>query len=207
MKKTCWVLFVSSAILIGLYPAIYFIIDRKFGLLGTKKNYILNDIVWNGCFYTHIILGGIALLIGWIQFSKKFRSNNLPLHKKIGKVYIICVLLSAIAGMYIAFNATGGWITSLAFITLDIIWFYTTITAFTQIKSGNIKAHENLMIYSYAATFGAVTLRIWLPLFTLLFNNFFKAYPFAAWMAFLPNMFVAFLIVRNKNKSASLPTT
>ena len=138
------------------------------------------------------------MLIGWIQFSNAFRNKYLAVHKTIGKIYIVCVLLSSIAGMYIAFYATGGWVTTLAFVTLDINWFYATLAAFVAIKKGNIARHQHLMIYSYAATFGAVTLRIWLPLTTLILGNFFKAYPIAAWLAFVPNMVVAYFIVRKK---------
>ena len=168
-------------------------------MLGTKSNMLLADFFWNAAFYTHIIFGGVALLIGWIQFSTTSRKKYLYLHKTIGKIYIVCVLLSSIAGLYIAFYATGGWVTTLAFITLDLIWFYTTISAFASIKNGDITRHENLMIYSYAAIFGAVTLRIWLPLTTLVLGNFFKAYPIAAWLAFVPNMMIAFFIVKNKH--------
>lgn len=200
MKKTGWILFVVFSILVGIYPVIYFIIDRSFGLLGTKPGVLLANVFWNTAFYIHIIWGGIALLIGWIQFSKSFRNKYLAVHKTIGKIYIVCVLLSSIAGMYIAFYATGGWVASLAFVTLDVIWFYTTLAAFGAIKKGNITRHQHLMIYSYAATFGAVTLRIWLPLTTFILGNFFKAYPIAAWLAFVPNMFVAYFIVRNKTK-------
>ena len=196
MKKTLWGLFTVFAVLVGFYPVIYFIIDRRFGLLGTKPSALLADVFWNTAFYIHIIWGGIALLIGWIQFSNAFRNKYLAVHKTIGKIYIVCVLLSSIAGMYIAFYATGGWVTTLAFVTLDINWFYATLAAFVAIKKGNIARHQHLMIYSYAATFGAVTLRIWLPLTTFILGNFFKAYPIAAWLAFVPNMFVAYFIVR-----------
>ncbi len=198
MKKTGWILFVLFAVLVGIYPVSYFIIDRRFGLLGTKPSILLADVFWNTSFYIHIIWGGIALLIGWIQFSKPFRNKYLTVHKTIGKIYIVSVLLSSIAGMYIAFYATGGWITTLAFVTLDIIWFYSTLAAFAAIKKGNIARHQHLMIYSYAATFGAVTLRIWLPLATLILGSFFKAYPIAAWLAFVPNMVVAYFIVRKR---------
>ena len=203
MNKALWITFATFAILVGLYPSIYFIIDRKFGLLGTKNNLILTNTLWNINFYIHIILGGISLLIGWIQFNKKCRNNYPSIHKKIGKLYIICVLTSAIAGIYIAFYATGGIVTTTAFLTLGIIWFYTTLNAFFAIKKGKVAKHQNLMIYSYAATFGAVTLRIWLPLFTWYFGNFFKAYPLAAWMAFIPNLIVAYFIIQ-KNKTAGL---
>lgn len=198
MKRAVWITFASFAIIIGFYPMLYFIIDRKFGLLGTKNTTLLNDTIWNINFYTHIILGGVALLIGWLQFNTKFRNANIALHKKIGKFYIICVLLSAIASIYIAFYATGGIVTTTAFLSLGIIWFYTTLSSFLAIKKGQIIRHQHLMIYSYAATFGAVTLRIWLPLFTWLFGSFFKAYPLAAWMAFVPNLAIAYFIVKSK---------
>lgn len=102
MKKTAWILFIALAILIGLYPVIYFIQDRNFGLLSSKSTELLDNSIWNTGFYTHIILGGVALLTGWTQFGEKFRNRNLSLHRRIGKVYVIAVLLSSSAGIYIA---------------------------------------------------------------------------------------------------------
>lgn len=198
MKKSVWFLFALLAILTGIYPVIYFIIDRRFGLLGTKNSALLADVYWNTAFYVHIVFGAVALLVGWMQFSNSFRSKYLSIHKLTGKIYIFCVMMSAVSGLYIAFNATGGWITTLAFVTLDIIWFYSTVNAFIAIKKLDITRHQNLMVYSYAATFGAVTLRIWLPLTTWLLGSFFKAYPIAAWLAFIPNMIVAYLIVNKR---------
>ena len=70
-KKIPYYLLAISCISIGLYPIIYFVIDRKFGLLASKSEVLLTDVLWNTMFYTHIVLGGIALLIGWLQFNKK----------------------------------------------------------------------------------------------------------------------------------------
>jgi uncharacterized membrane protein len=198
MKKISWVLFALMAVLVGLYPGIYFIIDRKFGLLGTKSKLLLSDTIWNINFYTHIILGGIALLIGWLQFNKQLRTNKPALHRTIGKLYIVCVLLSALAGIYIGWFATGGWITATAFILLGVIWFCTTLAAFVLIKKGQVRLHEQLMIFSYAATFAAVTLRIWLPTMVWVTGDFFIGYPIAAWLAFIPNMVAAYFIARRK---------
>lgn len=205
MKKATWFLFALLASLVGLYPLIYFVIDRRFGLLGTKSNALLADLYWNTAFYTHIIFGGIALLIGWIQFSAVFRSKYPALHKRIGKMYIICVLLSSVSGLYIALFATGGWVTMIGFILLDVIWFYSSITAFLAIKKLDIEKHQNLMTYSYSATFAAVTLRIWLPVATLLSGSFFTGYPIAAWLAFIPNMIVAFFMVQRRKAKISMP--
>ncbi len=184
------------SILIGLYPIIYFCIDRKFGLLGTKSAELLSQPIWNISFYTHIVFGGFALLVGWIQFSKKARAKNIGLHRLIGKGYVISVLLSGIAGLYIAVHATGGFIASLGFLSLDVVWLYTTISAYLAIRNKDIVSHEKLMIYSYAACFAAVTLRIWLPLLNMTLGDFFIAYKIVAWLCWVPNMVVAYFIVR-----------
>ncbi len=184
------------AILVGLYPFIYFFINRKFGLLQSKSDALLADVFWNVGFYLHIILGGLALLIGWMQFSVKLRTKKLKLHRQIGKAYVLMALISASTSIYIAFYATGGIIASLGFLTLGCIWFYTTLKAYTEIRRGHIEQHQKMMIYSYAACFSAVTLRIYLPLLVMLFHDFNQAYVVVAWLCWIPNIVVAFFLVK-----------
>lgn len=207
IKKILNVAVAIMAILIGLYPSVYFIINRKFGLLQSKSDALLNNIFWNIEFYTHITLGGLALLIGWMQFSSKIRATNVALHRRIGKIYVIVVLLSAPAGFYIALYATGGIVPSLGFICLAIIWFSTTLKAYIEIRKGRTDTHQEMMIYSYAACFAAVTLRIWLPLLVGLLGDFNKAYSIVAWLCWIPNMFVAFFLTKSihKQKEEILP--
>lgn len=199
-KKGLWVLFAVFATLIGLYPVIYFLVDRKFGLLKSKSAELLANVFWNTGFYTHITFGGIALLIGWIQFSSKIRIKYVKLHRNVGMVYLVAVVLSALAGVYIGFFATGGFIASLGFITLGLIWFYTTVKAYLYIKARQIDQHQKMMVYSYAACFAAVTLRIWLPLLTMIYGDFLKAYVIVAWLCWVPNLCVAYLITRKAVK-------
>jgi hypothetical protein len=106
-KRIVWILMALMSILIGLYPAIYFFIDRKFGLLGSKSDEVLTSILWNASFYIHIILGGLALLIGWTQFNSKIRIKKLAVHRLIGKVYVVAVLLSATGGVHFLFCNRG----------------------------------------------------------------------------------------------------
>lgn len=199
-KKISFFLFAFLSILIGLYPMIYLFIDRKFGLLKGKSDLILNDIFWNIGFYTHIFLGGLALLVGWIQFVPKWRNSYPKTHRTIGKVYVISAISSSIAGFFIGFSATGGWVTSLGFITLAIIWFSTTLSAFLAIKKGDIQLHQKMMIYSYAACFSAVTLRIHLPILNMITHDFIKAYTIVAWLCWIPNIIVAYFLTRKITK-------
>jgi hypothetical protein len=70
--------------------------------------------------------------------------------------------------------------------------------AYKAIKKGDLELHQGLMIYSYAACFAAVTLRIWMPVLSLLFHDFLTAYRIVAWLCWIPNMFFAFFWVRRK---------
>ena len=195
-QKLSKIVIAFFAIVIGLYPGIYFIKDRKFGLLSSKSTELLASTIWNTAFYAHIILGGTALLIGWLLFSTKLRLSNLSAHRAIGKAYIVSVLISSIAGIGLGFFATGGIVPSAGFICLGIVWFSTTLLAYQRIRNLQIEQHRRLMIYSYAVCFAAVTLRIWLPLLTILFGDFIIAYSIVAWLCWVPNILVANLIVR-----------
>ena len=195
-KKIGFIVFAILCISIGLYPAAYFLVDRTFGLLASKSNALLSDVFWNIGFYTHIILGGLALLIGWLQFSKKLRAKNLKLHRVVGKVYVVSVLFSGLASLYIAYFATGGIISILGFMGLGVVWLYTTTLGYMSIKEGNIKRHQKFMIYSYAACFAAVMLRIWLPALIAIYQDFIPAYRIVAWLCWVPNIMVAYFIVK-----------
>lgn len=188
LSKTSRFVFVALCILIGLYPIIYAFIDRRFGLLSTKSEALLADTVWNLAFYTHISLGGLALLIGWIQFSQHFRERHLKLHRRIGKIYLISVLFSAVSGLYIALFATGGFISSFGFICLGMIWLFSSAYAYRLILKKDLLQHRIWMGHSYAACFAAVTLRIWLPLLIAMTGEFEAAYRIVAWLCWIPNL-------------------
>ena len=190
--------------MIGLYPAIYFVIDRKFGLLQFKSEALLSNIFWNIAFYTHIILGGIALLTGWSQFNNKLRIRKPSFHRSLGKIYVIAALLSSIAGIYIAFYATGSIDVTFGFICLGLIWFSTTLMAFISIKKFQIIKHEKMMIFSYAACFSAVTLRIWMPILSALLHGFIPAYRIVAWLCWIPNILVAFYLAKRREPSSQI---
>ena len=206
LKRFPFYLLAILCVSIGLYPIIYFIIDRKFGLLASKTDVLLADTLWNTAFYIHIVLGGIALLVGWIQFSKNFRNKNLEFHKKIGKIYVFSVLISAVAGFYIALHATGGISPKLGFIGMDLVWFFTTLFSFIAIKNGNVIKHQQLMIYSYATCFSAVTLRIWLPILSIYLGGFLPAYKIVAWLSWIPNLIVAYFLIKYQFKNQTLKT-
>lgn len=197
-NKVAWVVFAFLAIGIGLYPLMYLTTSNEFGLLASKSPEVLSSKIWNVAFYGHITFGGLALLAGWSQFSKKLRSRNLNLHRNLGKFYVVTALIGGVCGVYLGFFATGGIIPALGFICLGIIWLYTTTRAYLAIRKKDLSLHQGMMIYSYAACFAAVTLRIWLPLLTIIFGEFLLAYKIVAWLCWVPNMVFAYFWVQRK---------
>ncbi len=73
---------------------------------------------------------------------------------------------------------------------------FTTTKAFLSIKAGDVRAHRGWMIRSFALLFGAVTLRIELPILISLFGGFEPAYRIVAWSSWVPNLLVAEAIVQ-----------
>lgn len=207
MKILLWIIFAFFAIGVGLYPIIYLLIDARFGLLSSKSAELLANPIWNGAFYTHIFLGGLALLTGWSQFSTRFRNKNLSVHRALGKVYVIACIISGSAGLYISFFATGGWIASWGFGALATFWLVTTLKAYITIRNGEIDNHKMWMIRSYTLTFAAVTLRIWLPLSQIAELDFIFAYRIIAWLCWVPNILIAQWIISKQNLSGSLKLT
>lgn len=202
MRSASWITFAFFAISIGLYPIIYLLINANFGLLDTKPVELLQSSLWSWVFYQHIFIGGIALLSGWSQFSTRFRTRNLSAHRILGKIYVGACILSGSAGLYLAFYATGGWVASLGFGGLAISWLFTTSNAFLCISKKQIEKHQQWMIRSYALTFAAVTLRIYLPLSQIAQLDFIDAYRGIAWLCWVPNLLVAEWIINNLTLSS-----
>jgi len=204
IKKQLQILLAVLAIAIGLYPLLFLALGMHFDLLDSKSKEILASTFWNIAFYMHISFGGIALLIGWTGFMKNLRSRNIKVHRIIGKIYVISALLSAVAGIYIGFFSNGGLIASTGFISMGIIWFYTTGKAYLFIRVKNILAHEEMMLYSYAICFAGVTFRIWIPFLSFLFEDSDMVYKIVAWWCWIPNLYVAYILNRKKEKILEL---
>jgi uncharacterized membrane protein len=201
LKNLPWIPFAFFAIAIGIYPFIFYLFDihnHDKGLLHSKPAALTGNMVWMIIFYIHITFGGIALLIGWTQFSKKLRDRYLKVHRTVGKIYVVSVLLSSCAGLYVAFFATGGIITTMGFGSLALLWHITVVKAYTSIRRLDITAHEKWMIRNYALTFAAVTFRIWTPFFIFLVfhGDVFASFRAASWLCWVPNIIVAELIIR-----------
>lgn len=202
MKKFLFIIICFFALIIGMYPLIYAFVEHKNTFLGSKSLEVLQNQFWKFAFFAHIIFGGISLFIGWRQFGDNFRSKYLQLHRIIGKLYVISVIISSVSAIYMGLYANGGIISSAGFICLGVIWLMTTLAGVIYIRKGSVMMHQRLMIYSYACTFAAVTLRLWLPLLNSVTKDPENSYLAVAWLCWLPNLMAAYFI-NKKNLEAN----
>lgn len=202
-KKALWPVAILAT-LIAFYPMAYWIAGLNFGLLTQKDPELLASQAYRLFFFTHISFGGLALLTGWMQFVSSFRQKRPAIHRLLGKFYVISVILSGLAGLVVAFKATGGLVSVLGFILLGLVWLTTTIRAWLVAMQKDFAAHEKWMIYSYAACFAAVTLRLLLPLLIILHKGEFEpAYRIVAWLCWVPNLLVAYFLTAKKQKASA----
>ncbi|MEM9362078.1 MAG: DUF2306 domain-containing protein [Bacteroidota bacterium] len=197
-NRVAWFVFVFSAVSVGLYPVIYWFTDRTMGLLQGKTDVLVGNVLWNIGFHGNIVFGAIALLVGWSQFSKKIAKTKTAWYTSLGEVYVWTAFIAGICALYISFFAEGGFIASLGFAVLAILWLFTTVQAYLAYKRKDMSLYRGMLLYSYATCYATVTIRLWLPVTIAAFGDFLTAYKIVAWLCWVPNIIFTYFWVRNK---------
>jgi hypothetical protein len=102
-----------------------------------------------------------AAVIGPLQFWPRIRRDYLPFHRIAGRVYVVTVLVGAIASVGMSTQvgrdsaAYAYGLTGLAF-----AWVVTTGMAFAAIRWKNLAQHKQWMVRSYVVTFAFVSFRL-----------------------------------------------
>ena len=139
--------------------------------------------------YTHIFASAVALLLGPFQFLKRFRRQRPDLHRWLGRVYLtVGILLGGLAGLAMSTFAFGGLLSQTGFAGLALAWLFTGRQAFATIRRGDIAGHRRWMIRNFAVTLAGVTIRLYLPIGTLIGVPFEQWYPPLAWLCWVPNL-------------------
>jgi len=196
-----------SAFVMSIGIAAYAIISYAFLPLGSQlePTMLQNFLTHKTGIYTHIFASSVAMLLGPLQFSTRIRSRYLDLHRWAGRIYLgVGVLIGGLSGLYMSFYAFGGIGAKLGFLSLAVCWLFTGFKALASIRQKNITAHRQWMVFNFSLTLAAATLRIYLPLSAVIGLSFEVAYPIIAWLAWIPNLFVAAWLIRLKPRARSV---
>ena len=104
----------------------------------------------------HTISGTVALLVGPVQFSSRLRQRFMRLHRILGRMYVIAVVIGAFTGIALAAGRPGLPGTSMQ----AAAWIVCTTAAFITARNRQIVQHRQWMARSYAVTFTFVSSRV-----------------------------------------------
>jgi uncharacterized membrane protein len=191
-RTLAWALMVLLALLVAAYAS-----ALLFGT-STRSPFVV-ALLAERPFATLGHLGGsaLALAIGGFQLHPALRRRFRSAHRWLGRLYVLGVAVGGSAGLYMAGFANGGVAGRLGFALLALAWLGCTARGFTRIRAGEPLAHRRWMIRSYALTFAAVTLRLYIPASQAAGIPFDAAYPVIAWLSWVPNLLAAEWFVRS----------
>jgi uncharacterized membrane protein len=118
--------------------------------------YRLQVIADRGLLIPHTLAGIFALLIGPISFSSRIRERHLQLHRILGRIYFVSVLVGAPTGIALAWGRPGLPGTSMQ----AAAWIVCTTVAVIAARNRQITVHRQWMARSYAVTFTFVSSRV-----------------------------------------------
>lgn len=150
-------------------------------LLG-RSSYFFGTHQW--AFYTHIISGPFALMGGLVQLSDSVRSRFPKWHRRLGRVYIVCVLfLVAPSGLWMARYAATGAVAAVGFATLAVVTAICAAQGWRAATQRRFDQHRRWMLRCFALLCSAVVLRVIGGLSDVLGLEW--TYPYAAWLSWL----------------------
>jgi len=199
LKVVGWSIMALLAGLITLYAARYLTLDPAVYIENQRAVYIANA----AGITLHVAGAMAALLIGPFQFlPKSITRRYVRVHRTLGRIYLLGVLVGGLGGLYMAFHAFGGFGPRVGFALLAVLWLLSGFTAYRRIRARQIQSHREWMIRTYSLTFAAVTLRAWMPIFIVSGVDYIEAYIAVAWVSWVPNLLVAEWIVHRLRSGA-----
>lgn len=166
------------------------------GAPGGAPPILANAFTSLGVLTVHAGFALVALTIGPFQFLKGLRARRPGLHRWMGRTYVLSCLVAGVAGLVLAFGAKTGPVSTAGFGLLAAAWLYSTTGAWTSATARRFDDHRRWMIRSFALTFAAVTLRLYLPLAFFSpwgYDDTYRAISFLCWV---PNLAFAEVFVR-----------
>jgi hypothetical protein len=152
----------------------------------------------------HMLVAPIALLIGPFQFIPRLREKHPAIHRWTGRVYVVACVIAGVAGLVTAFHASGGPIAGWGFGILAVLWVGTTVSGCWAATQRRFALHRLLMRFSYAMTFGAVTLRLQIPIgFLLGYKSYAAMSVWLAYTSWIPNVILVALYTLSNRRSVT----
>ena len=190
LNKTFWTLLALLSVGVALVSY------RYLPKIGPMAPAILQNLFARPWLDVHVVGAATALLIGPFQFLPGVRARHRWLHRWMGRTYVVACLVGGVAGMVMAFGTTAGPVATAGFGGLATLWIIANVQGWRLAMARRFDEHRAWMIRSFALTFAAVTLRLYLPLIPLTDMPFIEGYRAISFLCWVPNLVIAELYIR-----------
>ena len=179
-----WGICTALCVLTGLY-ALSFVAG---GFANVPDDVAANSFLSPGGLRLHIAVTAVAVIVAPWQFAQGLRDRLPVVHRTMGRIYLVTGFVGIGTGTVIALGSAQGLVAGTGFLFLGLAWLTVTAVAYWMILGRDHEAHRRWMLRSFALMFGAVTLRIYVPVSIALGIEFASAYPVIAWICWVPNI-------------------
>jgi hypothetical protein len=147
-----------TASIVANYPG-YLPPDFSSNFLRGREDHFLGLYQW--AFYTHILSGPVALVVGLVLVSPPLRRGFPTAHRVLGWVQVGCVVgLVTPSGLVMARHAAAGPVAGAALALLALTTALCTVLGARAAATRHLEAHRRWMGRSYALLCSAVVLRL-----------------------------------------------
>jgi uncharacterized membrane protein len=210
-----WVLLsaLAIAVLAPLPYALNSLTELTAGGQEVPANYVDRPAAVQLAFYLHVGFGGLALLLSPFQFATRLRTRAPHVHRATGRVVVASIAVAGAAGLVLAPHSLAGPVGTVGFGLLALLWPLFAATAYRAIRRGDVTAHRRWMIRTFALTYAAVTLRLWLGLLITIQAGpagvdpevaFHRAYLLVPFLSWVPNLLVAERYLATRRRPTAL---
>jgi hypothetical protein len=162
----------------------YFPANFASDFLQGREDYFFGPYQW--AFYTHVVSGPIALVLGLLLVSEAVRTGFPKWHRRLGKVLAFVVLtLVAPSGLWMARYAQSGPVAAVGFSGLAIATGGCILLGWRSAVKRRFPEHRRWMWRCFLLLSSAVIVRMVGGLATVLAVGAVWIYPLTAWVSWL----------------------
>jgi dolichyl-phosphate-mannose--protein O-mannosyl transferase len=128
---------------------------------------------------------------------------------------VVAVFVGGASALVMSFFSSAAFVGFFGFGTLAVLWVWTTYRGYRSARDRDFAEHQAWMIRSFALTYAAPTLRLWLIVLTVVQLPFgldeavvaANAYAPVAFLCWLPNIVIAEIIIRRRGLPSLIRTS
>jgi uncharacterized membrane protein len=111
----------------------------------------------------HAIFGALAMILGVFQLSNRLRARYLPVHRKLGYVYVLGVFIAAPLAIPVTVRISTPSLIAASSVHA-FCWMITTAVALYCVRHRNIAQHRRWMMRSYPFAMVFTVARLIIPI-------------------------------------------